>query len=207
MQIQPITLEGTHVRLEPLSLDHHDALCRVGLDDEIWRWAPTAVHTPEEMRGYVEAALQAQTGGTALPFAIVRRASASVVGSTRYGNIDRLHRRVEIGWTWIGRPWQRTAVNTECKYLLLRHAFETLGCIRVEFKTDALNERSRRALLRIGAKEEGIFRNHMVVSTGRIRDSVYYSIVEGEWPQVKDSLEGMLSGDLTENPQSVNMEI
>lgn len=128
-----------------------------------------------------------------MPFAIVELASGTVVGSTRYGNIDRANRRVEIGWTWIGRPWQRTAVNTESKYLLLRHAFETLGCIRVEFKTDALNERSRQALLRIGAKEEGIFRSHVVTSTGRIRDSVYFSIIDREWPAVKTRLEAMLT--------------
>lgn len=192
MRVQPVTLEGRHVRLEPLSLDHHDALSRVGLDDDLWRLSPTVVESAEDMRRYLEAALQAQGEGTALPFVILERGSGTVVGSTRYGNIDRANRRVEIGWTWIARPWQRTAVNTDCKYLLLRHAFETLGCIRVEFKTDILNERSRQAILRIGAKEEGIFRNHMVTSTGRIRDSVYFSIVDREWPGVRARLEEML---------------
>jgi len=206
MRVQPVTLEGDYVRLEPLSLDHHQALNRIGLEPELWRWAPVVVQSNDELRQYIETALRLQEEGTALPFAIVARASGSVVGSTRYGNIDPAHRRVEIGWTWIGRPWQRTAVNTESKYLLLRHAFETLGCIRVEFKTDALNERSRRALLRIGAMEEGVFRNHMVTSTGRIRDSVYYSIVDREWPEVKRRLADLL-GDVTEKPQSVNMEI
>ncbi|MBI3976475.1 MAG: GNAT family N-acetyltransferase [Armatimonadetes bacterium] len=192
MRIEPITLEGRAVRLEPLSFEHHDALCQVGLDGDLWRWAPVAVHTQEEMRGYIEAALRSQEEGAALPFAIVDRVSGRVVGSTRYGNIDARNRRLEIGWTWIARSWQRTAINTECKYLLLRYAFETLGCIRVEFKTDALNARSRQALLRIGAKEEGVFRSHMVTSTGRIRDSVYYSIIEAEWPAIKGRLEGML---------------
>jgi len=193
VDIQPIILEGRHVRLEPLSLTQHEALSRVGLEGDLWRWATVVVETAEDMRGYIEVALQAQAEGTALPFVIVERDSASIVGSTRYGNIDRAHRRVEIGWTWIARPWQRTAVNTECKYLLLRHAFETLGCIRVEFKTDVLNERSRQALLRIGAKEEGLFRNHMVTSTGRIRDSVYYSVIDSEWPGLKVRLEEMLA--------------
>ncbi|HEV8338664.1 MAG TPA: GNAT family protein [bacterium] len=192
MRLEPVTLEGRHVRLEPLSLEHHDALCRVGLDEDLWRLSPILVESAEEMRRYIETALQAQADGTALPFAIVERGSGTAIGSTRYGNIDRAHRRVEIGWTWIARPWQRTAVNTECKYLLLRHAFETLGCIRVEFKTDVLNARSRQALLRIGAKEEGILRSHMVTATGRIRDSVYFSIVDREWPMVKARLEEMV---------------
>lgn len=192
MRIEPSTLEGRAVRLEPLSFEHHDALCQVGLDGDLWRWAPVAVHTPEEMRGYIAAALRSQEEGTALPFAIVDRASGRVVGSTRYGNIDASNRRLEIGWTWIARSWQRTAINTEAKYLLLRHAFETLGCIRVEFKTDALNTRSRQALLRIGATEEGVLRSHMVTSTGRIRDSVYYSIIEAEWPAIKGRLEELL---------------
>lgn len=193
VDIQPIILEGRYVRLEPLSLTQHEALSRVGLDGDLWRWATVVVETAEDMRGYIEVALQAQAEGTALPFVIVERDSVSIVGSTRYGNIDRAHRRVEIGWTWIARPWQRTAVNTECKYLLLRHAFETLCCIRVEFKTDVLNERSRQALLRIGAKEEGLFRSHMVTSTGRIRDSVYYSVIDSEWPGLKVRLEEMLA--------------
>ncbi|MGH2454424.1 MAG: GNAT family N-acetyltransferase [bacterium] len=207
MRVQPVMLEGNYVRLEPLSLVHHESLSQVGLDGDLWRLSPMVVLSAEDMRGYIETALREQADGTALPFAIVERASGTAVGSTRYGNIDPAHRRVEIGWTWIGRPWQRTRVNTESKYLMLRHAFETLGCIRVEFKTDVLNERSRRALLRIGAKEEGIFRNHMVTSTGRIRDSVYYSIVDREWPEVKRRLAELLGTWQTEKPQSVNMEI
>jgi N-acetyltransferase len=191
--VQPVTLEGAHVRLEPLTLSHLDALCAVGLDEELWRWTTAQVRSRDEMRQYIEAALEAQRQGSALPFATVERASGRVVGSTRYGNIELRDRRLEIGWTWIGRPWQRTAVNTEAKYLMLRHAFETLGCIRVELKTDALNERSRRAILRIGAREEGVLRKHMITASGRVRDTVYFSVIDSEWPQVKAALEEKLA--------------
>ena len=193
MNVEPVTLAGNHVRLEPLSLDHHAALCEVAFDDDIWRWTTSVMRTPEDMRAYVETALKWQAEGHALPFATIEKASGRVVGSTRFGNIERAHRRVEIGWTWIGKGWQRTPVNTEAKYLMLRHAFETWGCIRVELKTDALNERSRTAILRIGAKEEGVLRKHMIVPGGRVRDSVYYSIVDSEWPAVKAGLQEKLS--------------
>lgn len=192
MVIQPVTLEGQYVRLEPLSLAHHDELCEVGLDEELWRWTPEVARTPEDMRAYIEAALTAQAAGTALPFATVEKSTGRAIGSTRFGNIDRANRRVEIGWTWLGLRWQRTAANTEAKYLMLRHAFETLGCLRVEFKTDSRNAPSRKALLRIGAKEEGILRNHMITYTGRIRHTVYYSIITSEWPEVKAHLEAKL---------------
>jgi len=178
------------VRLEPLTLEHHADLCDAGLDEELWRWIPNQVRTPADMRAYIEIALRAQAEGSALPFATVERASGRAIGSTRFGNIDRVNRRLEIGWTWIGRPWQRTAINTEAKYLMLRHAFETLGALRVELKTDSLNERSRRAILRLGAVEEGTFRKHMVTESGRIRHTVYYSIIDEEWPAVRARLEG-----------------
>jgi RimJ/RimL family protein N-acetyltransferase len=145
------------------------------------------------MAAYIETALEEQARGVSLPFAIVEKAAGRAIGSTRYGNIDRTHHRVEIGWTWVAREWQRTAVNTEAKYLLLRHAFETLGCIRVELKTDSLNEKSRAAILRIGAQHEGIFRNHMITASGRIRHSAYYSIIDSEWPAVKTRLESKLN--------------
>lgn len=193
MDIRPVTLEGRHVRLEPLSLEHHAGLCAVGLDEELWRWIPQPVGTPDEMREYIAIALKAQEQGSALPFATIDRARGKVIGSTRFGNIDRTNRHVEIGWTWLGVAWQRTAANTEAKFLMLRHAFETLGCLRVELKTDSLNEKSRKAILRIGAKEEGVFRNHMTTSTGRIRHSVYYSIIDSEWPAVKARLQEKLS--------------
>jgi N-acetyltransferase len=193
MNIVPVVLEGPHVRLEPLSVTHVPHLCAVGLDPELWRWTPSSVTTPEEMDAYVQAALQMQTDGSALPFVVIDRSSGKIVGSTRYGNIEKSHRRVEIGWTWIAGPWQRTVINTEAKYLMLKHAFEVLGCMRVELKTDSLNERSRAAILRIGAKEEGILRNHMVTQSGRVRHTVYYSIIDAEWPVVKAALERKLA--------------
>ena len=195
MKFEPVVLEGKHVRLEPLSRTHHAGLCEVGLAAELWRWIPTPVQTPEEMTAYLELALKEHANGVSLPFAQIEKATGRVIGSTRYMNIEKTHHRVEIGWTWIGREWQRTAVNTEAKYLLLRHAFETLGCMRVELKTDSLNEKSRAAILRIGAKEEGIFRNQMITSSGRIRHTVYFSIVDSEWPGVKSRLEGKLNSD------------
>jgi RimJ/RimL family protein N-acetyltransferase len=192
MGVEPQTLEGQFIRLEPLSIEHHAQLCEVGLDEELWRWIPQAVRTPEEMRTYIETALEWQAAGTALPFATIERATGRAIGSTRFANIDRGDRHVEIGWTWLGKKWQRTAANTEAKYLMLRHALETWRCLRVEFKTDSLNERSRAALLRLGAKEEGIFRNHVITWTGRIRHSVYYSIIDSEWPAVKAQLQDKL---------------
>ena len=188
-----VILEGTHIRLEPLTLAHHAALCEVGLDPELWQWIPYRATTSDEMRAYVQSALDAKAAGTALPFATVERATGRVIGSTRYMNIDQANRRVEIGATWIARPWQRSAINTEAKYLMLRHAFDTLGCVRVELKTDSLNQRSRKAIRRIGATEEGTLRQHMVTWSGRLRDSVYFSILDSEWPRVKQDLEQKLS--------------
>lgn len=193
MNIQPITLEGRYVRLEPLTLAHHAGLCEVGLDPELWRWIPVQVHNADEMRGYIEEAMAWQQAGTALPFATVDKATNQPVGSTRFATIERAHRRLEIGWTWVAKPWQRSPVNTEAKYLMFRHAFETLGCMRVELKTDSLNEKSRNAMLRLGCKEEGTFRNHIVTSTGRIRHSVWFSVIDSEWPIVKARLEEMLA--------------
>jgi RimJ/RimL family protein N-acetyltransferase len=192
MAIAPATLEGRYVRLEPLTAEHTKGLAEIGLDEDLWRWIPTPVRTMEEMSAYVQTALKEQANGSALPFALIERASGRVIGSTRYGNIDRAHYRVEIGWTWVARQWQRSAINTEAKYLLLRHAFETLKCIRVELKTDSLNERSRAAILRVGAREEGTFRNHMITASGRIRHTVYFSILDSEWPDVKARLESKL---------------
>lgn len=184
------------MRLEPLSLDHLPGLVAVGLDPELWRWMPIVVSTAEQMKELVETAIQDHQNNAALPFATIERSSGKVVGTTRLFNIEHTHRRVEIGWTWIARPWQRTAVNTEAKFLMLRHAFEKLGCIRVELKTDSLNERSRAAILRLGAKEEGTLRNHMIVSTGRIRHTIYFSILDSEWSVVKAGLEAKLAARL-----------
>lgn len=194
MLIEPVTLQGKYVRLEPLTRSHLGPLVEIGLEDDLWRWTVSQIRTGDHMRAYMEEALEAQARGTALPFVTVDRASNRVAGSTRFANIDREHRRAEIGWTWVASPWQRTAVNTEAKYLMLGHAFETWGCIRVELKTDALNARSRAAILRIGATEEGTFRNHMITESGRFRDTVYFSLLDREWPAVKRRLEARLAG-------------
>lgn len=192
MLIEPVALEGIHVRLEPLSPHHLDRLCAVGLERSLWRWTTTLLSTREDMLDYVQVALRTWEEGSALPFATILKETNQLVGCTRFGNIDRENRRLEIGWTWVGIPWQRTVVNTEAKYLMLRHAFENLGCIRVEFKTDSLNEPSRKALQRIGAKEEGTLRNHMIVYDGRYRHSVFFSVIAEEWPSIKERLEGKL---------------
>jgi RimJ/RimL family protein N-acetyltransferase len=161
--------------------------------EDIFRWIPYSMKTREDFEHRVEKAFSEEERGESVVFATVERSSGRVVGSTRFMNIDRSNRRVEIGSTWIAPPWQRTAVNTEAKYLMLRHAFEVWRCVRVELKTDALNEKSRNAILRIGAKEEGTLRRHVLTWTGRIRDSVYFSILDDEWPGVKSRLEERLS--------------
>ncbi len=188
-----LLLAGTHVRLEPLHPDHLEALCAVGLDPDLWTWIPVQVRTRDEMAAYIRAALAGRDRGDMFPFVIMDRTTGHVVGSTRYMNIDFANRRVEIGSTWLAGPWQRTAINTEAKLLLLRYAFEELGCARVELKTDALNERSRRAIGRLGAKEEGTLRKHMVTDSGRIRDTVYFSILDTEWEAVRAGLEAKLT--------------
>ena len=175
-----------------MTFGHHAGLCEIGFDPEIWRLTVVAVKTPDEMRTYMDSALKLQREGTSLPFVTIERSSGRIVGSTRFGNYDPANRRIEIGWTWIARPWQRTAINTETKYLMLSHAFEKLRCVRVELKTDVLNAPSRKAMLRIGAKEEGILRKHTLMWTGRYRDSIYYSILDEEWADVKQQLEKML---------------
>jgi RimJ/RimL family protein N-acetyltransferase len=188
MNLEPVTLEGAHVRLEPLGLPHLDALTAAGADPELWRWTLSDAATPERMRAYVEDALADRARGEALPFATVDRATGTVAGSTRFGNVAPAHGRVEIGWTWLARPWQRTALNTEAKLLMLGHAFDAWGLGRVELKTDALNARSRAAILRLGATEEGTLRHHMTTASGRRRDTVYFSILAAEWPGVRARL-------------------
>jgi RimJ/RimL family protein N-acetyltransferase len=188
MKVAPVTLRGRTVRLEPLSIDHVESLCHVGLGPDLWRWIPTPVTTAEEMHVYVATALAEQRRGVSLPFAIVEQSRSLVIGSTRYANIVPPDRRLEIGWTWLTSSHQRTGANTEAKLLLLTHAFEALGAIRVEFKTDARNEVSRRAILRLGAVEEGTLRKHRITASGRVRDTVYFSIVDSEWPAVKARL-------------------
>jgi len=192
----PVTLEGNSVRLEPLTEAHVPALAEVGCDDRIWRLMRYGlIRTEDEMRGWVRHLLEGQAAGMDLPFAVIQLASGRVAGATRYMEIHPEHRGLEIGGTWYGLEFQRTRVNTECKYLLLRHAFEGLGVIRVQFKADLCNERSWQAIERLGAKREGILRNQTILPDGVRRDSVYYSIIDGEWPGVKERLEGMLGMD------------
>ena len=192
--VTPITLEGSAVHLEPVRREHAELFWEAAKDalDDIFRWIPYRMQSPEDFEHLLDKALAEQDRGESIVFATVERGSRRVIGSTRFMNIDRTNRRVEIGSTWIAPAWQRTAVNTEAKYLMLRHAFELWQCIRVELKTDALNQKSRNAILRLGAREEGTLRKHLITWTGRVRDTVYFSILDTEWPQVRRRLEGKL---------------
>lgn len=189
LRIQPVVLEGSAVRLEPLTLAHAQGLYNRGQSKADWAYMPRGCFVDlADTRQWIEEALAAPGH---LPFAIMDKAKDKVVGSTRYLTIRPEHRSLEIGWTWLGHDWQRTAINTEAKLLLLTHAFEALGCVRVEFKTDARNERSQKALLRIGATREGVLRNHMIVQANYVRDSVYFSVIAAEWPDVKSRLQAL----------------
>ena len=185
---EPVVLEGETVRLEPMTHDHVPGLTDAGADPETWTWMPRDGASPSAMRDIVDAALAATASGSEVAFVTVERASGTIAGSTRFLSIVPEHRRLEIGWTWLGRAWRGTAINSEAKLLMLGHAFERLGAHRVEFKTDARNERSRAALLAIGATYEGTFRSHMIVRDGQRRDSAYYSIIDDEWPAVRARL-------------------
>ncbi|MCP3144209.1 GNAT family N-acetyltransferase [Pyxidicoccus xibeiensis] len=190
--VPPVVLEGQAVRLVPLGLEHAPALAAL-CEPEIFTWMHSALRTQADVEAFIGRALTAAGQGTERPFVILERESGAPVGSTRYLDIQREHRTLEIGYTWLGRRAWRTRVNTECKYLLLRHAFETLGVMRVQLKTDQRNERSRAAMERMGAKFEGILRHHMLVRGGFVRDSAYYSVIDTEWPEVKARLEGFLA--------------
>jgi len=182
----PVTLTGKYVRLEPMAEEHVPGLTAIGLDNSIWEhMLYGSVRSEIDIRNWVRDILSRSD----LPFAVIHLESGRVAGATRYLNIVPEFRGLEIGGTWYGLEFQRTAVNTECKYLLMQYAFETLGCIRVQFKTDSRNVRSRRAIERLGAKHEGVLRNHMILPDGRFRDSVYYSIIDTEWPDIKKQLE------------------
>lgn len=185
----PVTLEGRLVRLEPLTRDHLPALCAVGLDPDLWRWTVSRVRDEREMAAWVDNALAEQAAGRSVPFAILDQASGLVIGSSRYGNISVPDGRLEIGWTWLGRAWQRSGRNAEAKRLLLGHAFDDLEASRVEFKTDALNAASRAALRALGAIEEGTLRRHTRTAAGRVRDTVYFGILREEWPAVRARLD------------------
>jgi RimJ/RimL family protein N-acetyltransferase len=194
MEVLPVSLTGRFVRLEPLSEAHVPDLTRVGGDEEIWRYMLYGtIRTEEQMLAWVRDLLDRQAHGTDLPFAVIHLAHGKAIGATRYLDIRPADRGLEIGGTWYGSEYQRTAVNTECKYLLLSHAFEQLGCLRVQFKTDLRNVRSQRAIERIGAVREGVLRAHMITPEGHVRDSVYYSIIAPEWPRVKVLLEEKLA--------------
>lgn len=191
--VTPITLTGGHVRLEPMTEAHIPGLARIGVGQTFWDFMLYGnMDTEEDMANWVRDILSRAENGTDLPFAVIHIESGRVAGATRYLNIMPRDRGLEIGGTWYGTEFQRTAVNTECKYLLLKHAFEVLKCIRVQLKTDLRNERSQRAIERIGAVKEGVLRNHMILPDGRFRHSVFYSILDTEWDGVKGRLEGML---------------
>ncbi len=192
--ISPVTLQGKYVRLEPLSEAHIPGLTEIGRGQDFWDFMLYGrMETEEDMRRWVLDIMSRGTQGTDLPFAVIQLASGKVAGATRYLNIMPNDRGLEIGGTWYGLEYQRTSLNTECKYLLLTHAFEKLGCIRVQLKTDLINLRSQKAIERIGAQREGILRNHMILPSGRVRDSVFYSILDSEWMDVKKRLEEMMS--------------
>ena len=187
--ISPVVLNGKYVRLEPMTEDHIPGLAEIGVGQTFWDFMLYGrMDSVEDMRNWVRDILSRAQNGTDLPFVAIHVASGKVAGATRYLNIMPKDRGLEIGGTWYGTEYQRTTVNTECKYLLLTHAFEKLGCIRVQLKTDLRNVRSQKAIERIGAKREGILRNHMILPSGQFRDSVFYSILDSEWPEVKKRL-------------------
>lgn len=192
--VHPVVLEGPIVRLEPLSRDHLAGLAEVGLDASIWRWTTARPQDADGLRAWIDEALANAAAGTEVPFATVEVASGRPIGSSRFLSIVPEHRRLEIGWTWVAPAWQRTGANRAAKLLQLEHAFEVLGTNRVEFKTHAGNEASRRALLGIGATFEGIFRSHMIMPDGSQRDSAYYSVIAPEWPRVRATLTAGLAG-------------
>jgi RimJ/RimL family protein N-acetyltransferase len=193
MQLTPITLTGRHVWLEPLTLNHASDLEPLAADQELWRYMPfESLDDPGRLRAWIRALAGESGTGHGLAFACIDFASRRAVGMTTYMDVSARDLRLEIGRTWLGRPYWRTAMNTECKYLLLAHAFEKLGCNRVQLKTDGRNLRSQAAIERLGAVKEGILRSHMVTSTGFVRDTVVYSIIAAEWPAVKGRLQEMM---------------
>lgn len=190
--IAPLTLKGSHVTLEPLSLEHREALIAAATDGELWKLWYTSVASPQHMERYIETALTQREEKGWMPFVVRENAKGTVVGCTRYCNVDAANRRVEIGYTWYARRVQRTPVNTESKLLLLTHAFETLKCIAVEFRTHWFNQASRAAIERLGAKMDGVLRNHQIMPDGSYRDTCVYSILESEWPAAKRHLQFQL---------------
>jgi RimJ/RimL family protein N-acetyltransferase len=200
--IEPVTLEGEQVRLVPLEREHQDALANAAADGELWKLWYTTVPAPETTAAWIDAALAMRDSAGALPFAIIDTKTGDVVGSTRYFNVEAAHRRLEIGHTWYAKSVQRTAINTEAKLLLLSHAFDTLKTIAVEFRTHFMNRQSRAAIARLGAKEDGILRNHQIGQDGIYRDTVVFSIIESEWPAVRANLVFRLNAGLQSQLQS-----
>ena len=190
--IEPVTLRAAHARLEPLAREHLDGIRRAAADGQLWKLWYTSVPSPEGTPAWLDAALDMRERQGAMPFAVFDEASGAIVGSTRYFNVDAANRRLEIGHTWYARRAQRTPVNTECKLLLLTHAFDTLGCIAVEFRTHWFNHASRAAIARLGAKQDGVLRNHQLMPDGSRRDTVVFSILDGEWPAVRTHLKFLL---------------
>jgi RimJ/RimL family protein N-acetyltransferase len=190
--IEPVTLRGAHASLEPLAADHLDAIRAAAADGALWRLWYTSVPSPETTSAWLETALDMRERLGAMPFAVRDSASGDIVGSTRYFNVDAVNRRLEIGHTWYAKRAQRTAINTDCKLLLLAHAFEALGCIAVEFRTHWFNEASRNAIARLGARQDGVLRNHQLMPDGSRRDTVVFSILDSEWPAVKAHLRFLL---------------
>ncbi len=192
LDVGEVTLEGRWVRLEPLTVERAEELASVAAPEAIWRYLPVAFTDVSVMRTWAETALGNREAGSELPFVIIERDSGKAIGSTRFMDIRPAHRGLEIGYTWLGQEWWRTKINSEAKFLLLRHCFQTLGCIRVALKTDLLNTRSQHAIERLGAVREGVLRQHMVAQHGRLRDSVYYSILDHEWPAIRVRMEKSL---------------
>src|SRR5690349_17927416 len=190
--IEPVVLTGTHAILEPLGREHEAAIKKASADGELWKLWYTSVPAPDKTSEWLDIALDMRERLGAMPFVVRHKATGDVVGSTRYFNVDATNRRLEIGHTWYARRAQRTAINSECKLLLLTHAFEALRCIAVEFRTHWFNHRSRRAIERLGAKQDGVLRNHQLLADGSRRDTVVYSIIEGEWPAVRAHLKFLL---------------
>lgn len=192
MKVDCVILNGKYVRLEPISMTHFEDLSKVAFDEDLWKWTLGKISNEQDLKNYIAEAAEGNERGIYLAFATIDKKSGRAVGSTRFGSLAPEYRRAEIGWTWIGRDFQRTFVNTEAKYLMLRHAFETWNCLRVYLQTDALNERSQKAILRLGAVKEGIMRKDKITGEGRIRDSVMFSILDEEWVDIKNRLEEKL---------------
>lgn len=193
MQVAPVTLEGKLVRLEPLSMDHLPALAAISLNPQIWRWMADRMESEDHLRRYIETAVDLATAGAVMPWATRSMKDNRIIGSTRFADIQPAHRTLEIGWTWMHPDYQRSGINVEAKYMQLRHAFEMMGARRVAFKTHHQNLKSQTAIQALGAKHEGVFRNHVIMPDGSPRHSYWYSIIDKEWPEVKARLEARMA--------------